>query len=148
MSTKVESLYAPVDCIAPDDYMYLYEARVEKIVDGDTIEFSVDLGFHIYFREQMRIAHYAAPEIDGIELPLGMIAKQALEKLLPIGTVVTIRSHKTEKFGRWLADVIWEGGGSLSDLLIKQGYGLRYDGKSGQKYPSFDPEKPYPLVLT
>jgi micrococcal nuclease len=130
-----------------DESMYQYEARVERIVDGDTIEFTVDLGFHLYFREQMRLAHYAAPEIKGPERPLGIIAKQKLEDLLPVGTVVNIRSHKTEKFGRWLAEVAWKDG-SLSDLLIQQGYGLRYDNNRNEKNPTFDPNAAYPLITS
>ncbi len=124
--------------------MYEYEASVKQIVDGDTIEFSVDLGFHMYFREQMRLAHYAAPEIKGPERPLGLIAKQKLEELLPLDTIVTIRSHKTEKFGRWLAEVVWKDG-TLSDFLIQQGYGLRYDNLHNEKHPAFDPNASYPL---
>jgi micrococcal nuclease len=125
--------------------MYEYEARVERIVDGDTIEFSVDVGFHLYFREQMRLAHYAAPEIRGKERPLGLLAKQKLEELLPVGTVVTIKSHKTEKFGRWLAEVAWKEG-SLSEFLIQQGYGLPYDSRRDEANPTFDPGAPYPLT--
>ena len=125
--------------------MYSYQARVVNIVDGDTVEFSVDLGFHLYFREQMRLAHYAAPETKGAERPLGLIAKQRLEELLPIGTDVTIRSHKTDKYGRWLAEVTWKDG-TLADFLIGAGYGLRYENKPGEKNPTFDPAKPYPLT--
>ena len=93
----------------------------------------------------MRLTHYAAPEISGVERPLGLIAKQKLEELLPVDTIVTIRSHKTDKFGRWLAEIFWDEG-SLSDFLIKQGYGLPYNNLKGEKNPSFDPKKPYPLI--
>lgn len=126
--------------------IYQYDARVEKIIDGDTIEFSVDLGFHLYFREHMRLAHYAAPEIKGPERPLGIIAKQRLEELLSPGTIVTIQSHKTEKFGRWLAEVAWNGG-TLAEFLIKEGYGVPYDNQRGEKNPSFGPQKPYPITV-
>ncbi len=79
---------------------YKYDARVEKIIAGDTTEFLVDRGFHPYFKEQMRLAHYAAPEINGAERPLGLIAKHQLEELLPVGPIGTIHSHKTGKYGR------------------------------------------------
>lgn len=126
--------------------MYDYLAEVKRVIDGDTIEFSVDLGFHLYFREQMRLAHYAAPEVTGKERPLGIIAKQKLEELLPVGTVVTLRSHKTEKYGRWLAEVTLENGTSLSEYLIQEGYGLPYDNRPNEDNPSFDPLLPYPLT--
>ena len=94
----------------------------------------------------MRLAHYAAPEIKGVERPLGLIAKQKLEELLSIGTIVTIQSYKTEKYGRWLADVSLKGG-SLADLLITLGYGVRYENLRDEKNPTFDPTAPYPLPV-
>ena len=93
--------------------LYQYEARVEKIIDGDTIEFSVDLVFHLYFREQMSLAHYAAPKIKGVGRLLGLIAKQKLEDLLPVGTIVKMRSRKTKKFGRWPAEIACEANSSI-----------------------------------
>ncbi len=123
--------------------MYQYQARVERIVDGDTIEFSVDLGFHIYFREQMRLADYAAPEIDGVEQPLGNVAKQKLEMLLPVGTIVALTSKKTDKYGRWLADIPWQDS-TLTNYLITLGYGVPWNGIGTS--PKFDPSKPYPLI--
>ena len=123
--------------------MYQYQARVEKIVDGDTVEFSIDLGFHVYFREQMRLAHYAAPETRGLERPLGLVAKQKLEELLPIGKVVLMNSKKTDKYGRWLAEIAW-GDITLANYLIELGYGVAWDGMGLN--PKFDPSKPYPLI--
>jgi endonuclease YncB( thermonuclease family) len=86
----------------------------------------------------MRLAHYAAPEIKGPERPLGLIAKQKLEELLSVGTIVTIQSHKTEKYGRWLAEVSWNGS-TLADYLVSLGYGVRYDIQRDEKNPTFDP---------
>ncbi len=124
--------------------MYQYEARVEKVIDGDTVEFSVDLGVHVYMREQMRLANYAAPEITGPERELGLIAKQKLEELLPVGKVVMINSRKTDKFGRWLAEIAWDDS-SLAAYLIELGHGVPWDGKGLN--PKFDPAKSYPLTL-
>lgn len=124
--------------------MYQYKAKVEKVIDGDTIEFAIDLGFHMYFREQMRLADYAAPEIEGSERPLGSIAKEMLEGLLPVGTVVIMNSKKTDKYGRWLADISWEGT-SLSNYLIELGYGVAWN-KTNQNNLKFDPSQPYPII--
>lgn len=123
--------------------MFEYQGRVERIVDGDTIDFSIDLGFHIYFREKMRLADYAAPEIDGVEKPLGDLAKQKLEELLPVGTIVVLRSKKTDKYGRWLAEVVWENS-TLGNYLIAQGYGVAWNGVG--PCPVFEPNTPYPLT--
>jgi len=93
----------------------------------------------------MRLAHYAALEIKGPERALGLVAKQKLEELLPTGTIVTIQSQKTEKYGRWLAQVTW-GDSTLSEYLIGEGYGIGYDNKRNEKNPTFDPSTPYPLT--
>ena len=132
-----------------EEFLYYYMAKVERVVDGDTVEFSVDVGFNMHFKEKMRIAHYAAPEIDGIEKALGLLAKQKLEELLPKDSFVLMRSHKIEKYGRWLAEVILDADtkSTLADHLISLGYGKRYDGKSGEVYPRFDPSAPYPITL-
>jgi endonuclease YncB( thermonuclease family) len=124
--------------------MYHYEARVEGIIDGDTIEFSVDLGFHLYFREQMRLANYAAPEIRGPERIHGLVAKQKLEEILPVGKIVRINSKKTDKYGRWLADVEFRDT-TLSEYLISLGYGAIWDGLGLN--PKFDPSAPYPITV-
>lgn len=122
--------------------MYEYQARIEKIIDGDTFEATVDLGFHTYSRQHFRLENYSAPEISGVEKEFGIIAQKKLEELLPVGEIIMLRSAKTEKFGRWLANVNWESG-SLSDYLMKQGYGLAWDGRGPR--PSFDLTKPFPV---
>ena len=87
----------------------------------------------------MLISHpdgYSAPEVEKAEREIGLIAKQKLEELLPLGSFWTIKSTKTEKFGRWLADVSREDGQTLSAYLIEQGYGLPWNGKGTR--PGFD----------
>ena len=132
-----------------EELLYYYKAKVERVVDGDTVEFSVDVGFNMHFKEKMRIAHYAAPETKGEESPLGLLAKQKLEELLPKDSFVLMRSHKIEKYGRWLAEVILDPDtkGTLADYLISLGFGVKYDDKPGENNPRFDPRAPYPLIL-
>lgn len=67
---------------------------------------------------------------------MGGKAKAKLGEVLPIHSVVRLTSTKTEKFGRSLADVILSPGESLGDNLIKEGYGLPWDGSG--KRPVFD----------
>ena len=122
--------------------MYQYKARITEIIDGDTFEASVDLGFQVYFRERFRLLNYAAPEAKGPEKSLGLLAKTKLEELLPIGLEVTMTSKRMEKYGRWLAEVVY-GETTLSAYLIKLGYGFFV--KDGASQPKFDPAQPYPL---
>jgi endonuclease YncB( thermonuclease family) len=122
--------------------MYQYNAYVKRIIDGDTFDAEVDLGFHTWSKQRFRVSGYSAPEIRGIEKNIGVIAKAKLEELLPINGQIILTSTKTEKFGRWLADVILEEYGSLTEYLIALGYGLPWDGKG--KRPPFDPAQ-YPI---
>lgn len=122
--------------------MYEYKARITEIIDGDTFEASVDLGFQVYFRERFRLLNYAAPEVTGTEKPLGILAKKKLEELLPIGFEVTMKSKRMEKYGRWLADVTW-GDKTLTAYLIELGYGVFV--VDGAAQPKFNPSQPYPL---
>jgi endonuclease YncB( thermonuclease family) len=122
--------------------MYQYNACVKRIVDGDTFDAEVDLGFHNWTKQRFRLNAYSAPEVRGVEKNIGIIAKAKLVELLPIDGFIIITSTKTEKFGRWLADVKLENGRLLTELLIALGYGLPWDGKG--KKPTFNPAK-YPI---
>lgn len=124
--------------------MYEYKARVAKIIDGDTLVAVVDLGFYAYVHQHFRLLNYEAPEIRGPESPLGVIAKAKLEELLPIDTEILIRTEKADSFGRWLAEVPWEGG-TLSEYLIKLGYGVPRE-KYEDRVP-FDLTHAYPAPL-
>lgn len=119
--------------------MFEYQAAIDKIIDGDTFDAKVDLGFHTYSKQRFRLIGYSAPEVRGSERNMGLIAKKRLEELLAIGTTITLKSEKTEKFGRWLAEIPWTNGQTLSEFLIAEGYGLSWNGKG--KRPQFDPEQ-------
>jgi len=123
--------------------MYNYNAIVIRVIDGDTFDADVDLGFHTISRQRFRVAGYSAPEIKGTEREIGLIAKAKLEELLPLGKYITLTSTKTEKFSRWLGEVILADGTTLSSYLISNGYGWPWNGKG--KRPLFDPSAGYPF---
>lgn len=123
--------------------VYQYRARIKGIVDGDTIDVSVDLGFCIYFRQHFRLASYSAPELKGPEKALGLLAKKKLEELLPLESEIAFESKKQDKYGRWLAEIVWQDS-TLAAYLIGLGYGLPWDGQSER--PRFDPQAPYPFT--
>ena len=122
--------------------MYQYQAYVRKIVDCDTFDADVDLGFHNWTKQRFRLKGYSAPEVRGVEKNIGFIAKAKLEELIPEGALITLSSTKTEKFGRWLAEVALKDGSSLTEHLISLGYGLSWDGKG--KKPKFSLSR-YPI---
>jgi len=81
-----------------DTPSYTYAATVDRIVDGDTLWCSIDLGFGIAVREKLRLRGINCPELG---TPEGERAKKFVEKLLPAGSGIVIHSEKTrtEKWG-------------------------------------------------
>jgi micrococcal nuclease len=119
-----------------------YQARVTGIVDGDTVDLEVDLGFRVWVRDRFRLHGYNAPESRGPERALGSTARLALVNKLRDANTVTVQTHKRpDKYGRWLCR-IWVGERDIIQELIGEGYGRFYDG--GRREP-FDPSEPYPL---
>ena len=96
--------------------MYEYKAKILRVIDGDTFEASIDLGFHTHRVEKLRIYGYDAPEVklyEGVtedEKQLGLEAKKFCEELFsdPENQEITIRTHydKTGKYGRFLATMM------------------------------------------
>ena len=86
---------------------YEYLATVISVYDGDTITVSVDLGFHITQTMSVRLARINSPEVRGGSSTDGLEARDYLRSILPVGTRVTLVTHKDgrEKYGRYLADV-------------------------------------------
>lgn len=102
--------------------LYTYRATVLRIVDADTIDFSVDLGFRASLVIRTRVVGINAPEM---RTPQGKAAREAVLAWLPVGTQVTIQTHKDpqDKYGRWLADVQHDGT-TLSQWLLAGGHAV------------------------
>ena len=101
--------------------MYTYKAKVVKVVDGDTIDCDVDLGFYMTAKIRFRLARIDTPEVRGVEKVEGKIAKQWLIDLLDKhNNEVTIETEKTGKYGRWIAEIII-GDMNVNDELVKTG---------------------------
>jgi micrococcal nuclease len=88
--------------------MYNYVAQVLRVVDGDTIDLQVDLGFNISQKMRFRFLGVDAWETKGEERERGLKAKEDLQRLCPVGSTVMIVSHKdrTGKYGRYLLETI------------------------------------------
>jgi micrococcal nuclease len=124
--------------------MYEYYVRkVEKVVDGDTIDVLIDLGFDILFQSRVRLAGIDTPESrtkDLKEKALGLESKEYLSKHIKDAKSVVIKTEKmnsTEKFGRILGWIYINGDTvSLNDMMINDGYAWGYMGKT--KVKDFD----------
>jgi micrococcal nuclease len=121
----------------------MYEYRVKqilKVVDGDTIDVVIDLGFDISFTSRVRLAGIDTPEsrtTDAREKILGLEVKEYLKKALEGATDIVIRTEKvdsSEKYGRilgWL--FVNKQTSSLNTELVNKGYAWSYDGGTKSK---------------
>ena len=124
--------------------MYEYRVKkVNKIVDGDTIDVDIDLGFAVSFTQRVRLAGIDTPEsrtTDLKEKALGLEVKEKVKKELAAAKDVVIKTEKpdsSEKYGRILGWVFLDGSDvSLNQKLINEGYAWTYGG--GTKIKDFN----------
>lgn len=88
--------------------MYEYKAKVVRVVDGDTIDFDLQLGFHMTARIRTRLKGIDTPEVRGKEREEGLRSKAFVIVALNDAAEVVVRTHKTGKYGRWLADILYK----------------------------------------
>jgi micrococcal nuclease len=118
--------------------MYEYFVKeVKNVVDGDTIDVVIDLGFDILFASRVRLAGIDTPEsrtTDKAEKALGIEAKEYLKKHLKDAKSVIIRTEKmdsSEKYGRILGWVYINGESeSVNNKMINDGYAWGYLGET------------------
>jgi micrococcal nuclease len=117
--------------------MYEYRARVIKVVDGDTVDVDIDLGFGVWLKdERVRIMGIDTPESrtrDKVEKKFGLAAKARLKELLGATPILKTQVGKggedmKGKFGRILGDFLTEDGKKCGELLIKEGHAVKYTG--------------------
>jgi micrococcal nuclease len=118
--------------------MYEYFVKeVTKVVDGDTIDVIIDLGFDIMFSSRVRLAGIDTPEsrtTDKVEKALGIESKEYLKKNLKDAKSIVIKTEKmnsSEKYGRilgWL--YINDDTESINDKMINDGYAWGYLGET------------------
>ena len=87
-------------------YVHTYSAKVKRVVDGDTVDFDVDLGFHISISIRTRLLGVDTPERGHQDFAK---ATNVLIDLLSTRTneegYIMIKTEKTGKYGRWLVDI-------------------------------------------
>ena len=117
-----------------------YVKKVTKVVDGDTIDVDIDLGFDISFTSRVRLAGIDTPEsrtADKMEKALGLEAKDYLKKSIDAAKTVVIKTEKmdsSEKYGRILGWVFLDGAEtSINQKMIDDGHAWGYMGETKVK---------------
>lgn len=108
--------------------LYYYRAIVKSVYDGDTCTVDIDLGLHIWVKdEKLRLNRINAPELKGKQKSKGIKSKEFLKNLILDKSIIiqTIKDKK-EKYGRYLAEIwIKDDKGKLinvNDLMVKNGF--------------------------
>jgi len=112
--------------------MYEYRATIRRVVDGDTVDITLDLGFDILYNNRIRLLGIDTPESrtrDLEEKKLGLAAKDRVKELCPVGSTVTVKTTKDGrgKFGRILGE-IYVGDVNVNKLLVEEGHAVEYFG--------------------
>ena len=119
--------------------MYNYKISVIKVVDGDTIDAEIDLGFDIKVKKRVRFLGINAPESrtrDLEEKARGLAAKDRVKQLLDGCNNIQLNSHGIGKFGRCLGEIMLDTIDgkecltlkSLNELLINEKHAVEYHG--------------------
>ena len=118
----------------PTDFSYRVN-KVTKVVDGDTIDVIIDLGFDIMYKSRVRLFGIDTPESrtrDKVEKKYGLMSKKFLQDELKSASKLSIKTYKGEetgKFGRILGDVFVDGK-SVNMKMVKEGHAVQYYGQN------------------
>lgn len=112
--------------------LHTYRCKLIRVIDGDTVELSVDLGFNLQYRATFRLHGVNAPESrtsNSAEKELGLRSKQWLTDTLGDHAIVaqTMKDDVQEKFGRYLVR-LFIGDRCVNDAMIAEGMAVEYFG--------------------
>lgn len=107
------------------DGWWEFPATVREVLDGDTARCVLDLGLRTSRTESVRLVGIDAPEKN---TDAGKAARAFLVDLLPPGTAVTVFTKKPDKYGRILGEVVLDGRGPVTTLLLEAGHAVAYFG--------------------
>ncbi len=120
--------------------LYFYQVKeIVKVVDGDTIDLSIDLGFDLSIKIRVRMSGINAWESRTRNLEekkLGLAAKARLKELCEEAMEkksLKVMTTEKGKYGRYLG-VLYGGGKNINDLLVSEGHAHQYGGGKRKKY--------------
>ena len=117
--------------------MYQYKAIITKVIDGDTVDVDIDLGFEVWLKNQrIRLYGIDTPESrtsDKVEKIFGNLAKNKVLEFCPVGSQIILQTKTDDsrgKYGRILGELITKEGVNVNEYFIENNYAVAYFGKS------------------
>jgi micrococcal nuclease len=115
---------------------YVYKCILDRILDADTLDCDIDLGFLVWLKKQrIRFRGIDTPEIrtrSKKEKALGLAAKARVTEL--IGKTFFLRTFASrEKYGRILGEPLTEDGENICEILVREGHAREYWGRGAKK---------------
>ena len=111
--------------------LYTYKATVDKVVDGDTLKVTIDLGFTVLWKSSCRFYGVNTPELkskDAEQKARALAARKFVSDTLPQGSEILIHSRELDKYGRPLVDIFYGEGyaNHLNQKLIDNKFAVAF----------------------
>jgi len=117
--------------------MYEYNCTITRVVDGDTVDVDVDLGWDTWRRgERIRLYGIDTPECrtrDDEEKAAGLLAKKFVEQMLHVGGTYKLETREKGKFGRYLGVIKITGNLTINTALVTEHLAVPYMGQNKQE---------------
>ena len=117
--------------------MYEYNCKIVRVVDGDTVDVDIDLGFDVWLKNQrIRLYGIDTPESrtsDKVEKVFGNLAKAKVLHFCPVGEQIVLQTKTDDsrgKYGRILGELITKDGVNVNTYLVDNAYAVQYFGLS------------------
>lgn len=107
--------------------MYTYNAKIINIVDGDTVDAEIDLGFKLYTVHRLRLIDIDTEEMNDPNPSLKQLARTAKQYMIDnlLGKNVKINTYKSDSFGRYLAEIYIDKF-NVNDYLLESGLARKW----------------------
>lgn len=119
-------------------HCYVYKAVITRIIDGDTVDAQIDLGFHTFINHRVRLNGINTPELNSSIFSVREAANKAKERLSELVSkqkLVLLETSKSDLYGRFLGtiyliDDVGEVVSNINQILLNEGFAVIYDGKT------------------
>lgn len=120
------------------NFMYEYDIKLNRVIDGDTIVADIDLGFDVWLKDQyIRLSGVDTPELkskDKLHRAAGLLAKTKLTEFLSSARGLLLKSEnfqpEDDKYGRILGTIITDRDENVNHYLLNNRYGVPYNGQN------------------